>query len=417
MAGKQKSSSGSAIGGRIVTFLFGLLFFGIGIVLMWIAGLQPLVKYVQSLSWEEVSCRIVSSQVESHASSDGTTYSVNISYTYDWEGRTYRSDRYNNSAGSSSGRKGKAEIVRQYPPGKQATCFVNPANPEEAVLVRSAGWMAVFAIPFTGIFVLIGGFFIYSSFTPEPLLANKGGKGSGFSKPKKKRKVPSGKATWKKGHFDYPEEQWEAIVLKPEVSRIAGLIGMLIFCLFWNGIVSIFVREVVKQHLKGDPDWFLTLFMIPFVLVGLGLIVGVIYSFLKLFNPKVEMTLNPGTPRMGEPFMVSWRVEGNTKRLKNLRILLEAEEIASYQRGTDTITERNIFEQVELSLQEASQTTDYSGSTDLVIPRESMHSFNASNNQILWTIKVHGDIPRWPDVSSIFPVDVLPAKPSPTNHE
>ena len=48
-------------------------------------------------------------------------------------------------------------IVKAHPAGKQTVCFVNPANPAEAVLNRGASsemWWGLFPIPF----VLIGVF-------------------------------------------------------------------------------------------------------------------------------------------------------------------------------------------------------------------------------------------------------------------
>ena len=49
-----------------------------------------------------------------------------------------------------------------------------------------------------------------------------------------------------------------------------ALFGTLAFCVIWNGIVAVFVVMAVRGHLAGQPDWFLTLFIIPFVLIGLG---------------------------------------------------------------------------------------------------------------------------------------------------
>ena len=37
-----------------------------------------------------------------------------------------------------------------------------------------------------------------------------------------------------------------------------------------------------------------------------------------------------------------------------------------------------------------------------------MHSFEAPNNRVRWTLIVHGDIPFWPDVRDEFPITVLP---------
>ena len=56
------------------------------------------------------------------------------------------------------------------------------------------------------------------------------------------------------------------IVLKPKTSRIGMLIGITCMAVFWNGIVSVFVWQVIESWRSGHADWFLTLFMIPFVL-------------------------------------------------------------------------------------------------------------------------------------------------------
>jgi hypothetical protein len=233
----------------------------------------------------------------------------------------------------------------------------------------------------------------------------------GFSGKKPKKSKAKTASFGQGGRYDYPEENPDPLLLKPEVGRLAQVLGLLFFSAFWNGIVSIFVVQVVKGFMKGNPEWFLVVFLIPFVLVGLLTIFLVFYSLLALFNPKIEVTISPGTPRMGEPFYLTWRIEGNSKRLKSLLVILEAEEIATYQRGTDTVTERNIFEQVQLASQEAASGTDFNGTTDLTIPMETMHSFKSRHNHVLWTIKLQGDIPRWPDIAGVFPIEVLPAKP------
>jgi hypothetical protein len=38
-----------------------------------------------------------------------------------------------------------------------------------------------------------------------------------------------------------------------------------------------------------------------------------------------------------------------------------------------------------------------------------MHSFTASNNRIVWTLKLSGEIPRWPDVTESVEIEVTPA--------
>jgi hypothetical protein len=81
--------------------------------------------------------------VGEHSDSDGTTYSVDVVYTYMVDGRSFQSDRYGFLGGSSSGRTRKEEIVGRYPPGARVPCWFDPAHPEQAVLSRepSAEWL------------------------------------------------------------------------------------------------------------------------------------------------------------------------------------------------------------------------------------------------------------------------------------
>jgi hypothetical protein len=37
-----------------------------------------------------------------------------------------------------------------------------------------------------------------------------------------------------------------------------------------------------------------------------------------------------------------------------------------------------------------------------------MHSFESSHNKIIWKVKLHGDIPRWPDVSETYTLNIVP---------
>lgn len=405
--GFRKDGSKNSLGARVFLFLFGIPFFGMGGFFMYIGALKPLWDSMQSRGWVETPCTILTSEVGRHSSSDGTTYSIDITFTYEWNGRTYESDSYGLITMASGGRSGKEEAVRENPPGARRTCWVNPDRPSQAIISRELGMMPWFILPFSGIFVLIGGGVMYGALTGK---VTGEGKSKGFRKSSKSaRALGRTPENRRKGlrAGGFPAYEADPLVLKPEVGRIAGLVGIIIFALFWNGIVSIFVFQVAKGFARGDPEWFLALFMIPFLLVGLGLVAGVVYTALSLFNPTVELTLTPGTPRLGESCMLEWRFEGNVKRLKGLKLILEAEEVARYRRGTSTYTDRNIFEQVVLVDVDA-DAMHTSGHIDFALPPDTAPSFKSTNNEILWTVKVHGPISRWPDVSAAFPITVLP---------
>jgi len=38
-----------------------------------------------------------------------------------------------------------------------------------------------------------------------------------------------------------------------------------------------------------------------------------------------------------------------------------------------------------------------------------MHSFEAANNKIVWSIVLHGDIARWPDTKQEYGITICPA--------
>lgn len=101
--------------------------------LLYVILIYPAMRVLRAQGWTETPCVIQDSEVSHH--SDGT-YSVDISYTYRFSGRALTSDHYYLTESSSSGFDAKQAIVDRYPAGSRTVCFVNPANPSEAVIER-----------------------------------------------------------------------------------------------------------------------------------------------------------------------------------------------------------------------------------------------------------------------------------------
>jgi hypothetical protein len=119
--------------------------------------------------------------------------------------------------------------------------------------------------------------------------------------------------------------------------------------------------------------------------------------------------LTPGRPRLGETLSLRWAFTGQSNRLHHLRIVLEGREEATYRRGTDTYTDRQVF----ATLGVVDSTADWEiprGATEVSIPEDTMHSFDGSSNKIVWEVKVAGAIDRWPDVEQSFPITVRPLR-------
>ena len=132
-----------------------LIFFLFGGVMFYFFFMQPALRVMAARHWVERPCRIVSSEVGSHPGSKGTTYSIDIVFRYMVGDRLFTSRRYGFMGGASSGYDGKEAVVSRYPVGSERLCYVNPANPPDAVLERGfTADMGFGAIPL--VFMSIG---------------------------------------------------------------------------------------------------------------------------------------------------------------------------------------------------------------------------------------------------------------------
>ncbi len=386
---------------------FGV-FAAVGLVASYFLTWGPIALILDARSWQETACVVVSSEVVASQGSDSTTYRVDIRYTYEAErGETFRGDRYDFSIGSSSGFKAKARVVEAHPSGTEVTCYVDPQDPSRAVINRSPGifllW-GLFPLPFLA--VGLGGL-LY-------LATAAGGKTRRKASGRVRRRAVAAPATAESRRAAAPATAGRAaaegpLELEAEASPAVKALGIGCFALFWNGIVSVFLFAViVPSFRREDPEWFVTIFMIPFVLVGLGLIAAVLYQLLASFNPRSGLTLAESRLTPGAESSLSWRFSGRADRIRQLTIELEGREQARYRRGTSTSTDHHVFFSHQLVSLAGRFVTIQRGSATLEIPRRTMPTFEAPNNKIEWRIKVHGDVPFWPDVNDAFPIVVRP---------
>jgi hypothetical protein len=150
--------------------------------------------------------------------------------------------------------------------------------------------------------------------------------------------------------------------------------------------------------------------VVVFAGVGVACIAGVIYQFLAMFNPLPHLRLSAPQVALGDRLTVDWQVAGRVDRLVRLTLTLTGKETAQYRRGTRTCTDQRIFHQAEL-VGLADPLAMQRGSIALTIPARSMHSFHGDSNHVIWSLTLHGDIPRWPDMKETFEIVVTPMRP------
>ncbi len=406
--------------GNLGCALFALPFFLAGAAIIYFLGLSPALRILRASSWNATPCVITASRVAS--SSDGDTFSVEIHYSYTVDDKQYQGTRYSFFGGSSSGYASKAEVVEQNPAGKNATCYVNPLNPAEAVFHRGFTWdmlWGLFGLPFLlagagGLFMTLRAFVkerrrrieaktnplgswpSFNAMHSETSLSTT--QGGGVFQP-----ISSHPVSPRVGSTAAP---FGRVVLEPSMPPGRKLIVITLVAIFWNGIVSVFVVVLIKDWSRGNVEWIMALFLTPFVLIGIFLLFSVAHTFLAVFNPRPRLTIDSSRLRLGESSDLDWQFSGSTRRVKQLRIYLEGREEATYRRGTDTSTDKNIFATIEIVRRPNADP----GRARMEVPGDSMHSFKSDHNKIVWEIHVQGEIRYWSDLDETFEIEVLPKK-------
>jgi len=364
-----------------------VLFAIVGGAMLYPLGIRPIARTVDARSWAATPCKVLRAEVRSHSDNDGTTYSVDILYEYAFNGRTYKCDRYDFIGGSSSGYERKARVVEQYQSAAQPICYVNPKNPSEAVLKRGFHAKLLLALlPLPFLLIGIGGMI-------NVLRGKKAGThGTGTLDVSASAPARQTLSSWRPGDGG-------PAVLAPKFSPRAKLIGSIIIAVFWNGIVSLFIADASRYSL---------IFLLPFIAVGIGLTGLVIRQFLALFNPRPTLHLSSQTIPLGGAAELRWSFSGRTGRIRELTVTLRGVERATYRRGTDTCTDESPFYEMEL-YRTINSAEVASGQVGFILPNDTMHSFSAENNKIIWRLDMRGEIEKWPDVKESFEIEVAPA--------
>ena len=148
---------------RIIPLLFGLIFLAVGIGLsLW--GLSVLSNAKASTAWPTVQGTVTSSEVNRESktrrtngrSRRSTTYSAEVSYTYQVEGAEYSANRVSFGEYSSSNASHAQSIVSRFPAGKEVPVHYNPEDPSTAVLEAGVSWSSYIPLGLGAIFSIVG---------------------------------------------------------------------------------------------------------------------------------------------------------------------------------------------------------------------------------------------------------------------
>lgn len=267
------------VGGRIIALLFGVLFGGGGCLALWSLFLGPLLEYRASQSWEETTAKVTQSELKATAGNKGgTSYAIKIRYDFYWRGRLHHGDRYDFTKGSTNiAVDSMRRVVAAHPVGKSVTVWVNPAAPAKSVLHRGIGNLGLmglfFALPFLTVgvcglsFALFSGLWFRRSLALAEAASQEARRAGLPLLAETLARAPASSRANEIRHYDshfLPGRRW------------LDAAGLLALCLFWNGIVGVFLCVMLAAIVSGDPPWFLILFLIPFEIIGVIFIVALV---------------------------------------------------------------------------------------------------------------------------------------------
>ena len=282
-------------------------------------------------------------------------------------------------------------MVDAWAPGTRVPCWVDPRRPDQSVLYRGlTGDMWFALIP--AMFVLLGVLALYASVRAPAAGATAPGV------------LPDPSGVLPVEARVGPERR----TLAPQSTPRFRFATLLVTALFWNGTVQLLVREVIDGWRAGGRPILLTVFMLPFVAIGLVLLGAAFVRFLALWSPRVSLTLDPGRLVIGERATVEWELRGAVERVKRLTVTLEGREQVRDDRRKQRQVHTTVFAQVPVGEGNAYGNLRR-GSGRVEVPTDARPSSIAGPKQIRWVLKVHGDIDRGPDLEEEFPVGVMPA--------
>lgn len=382
----EKKAAPSGMGCLVVFFS---IFFIVGLILSWTFLILPVSKIIQAQTWRETPCTIISSSIAENKDSDGDTYKVNIQYKYEFNDLEYTSNQYDFITSYSSGYKSKAAIVKDYPPNQVTVCYVNSNNPSQAVINRGLSTDLIYGIiPVLFVFVGLGGI-SYAIHSARKIQT------PSLDTVPQKTQFPT------KGVFDK-----EAIALNPTVSPYQKMLTAGFVCLFWNGMIGMFIL-ITYINIDDVTNKFLLLLFIPFILVGLLLIHSFISSVRAIFAPRPEFFVDRSFVPLGSKLKLSWVISGNPLGFRNMTINLQGYEESKYRRGTDTYTDKETFYQKELF--NSSNLSDIVKSHIIIdIPSDSVPTFISENNKIVWCVLVKATIDGWANLDETYDIIVTP---------
>jgi hypothetical protein len=418
----EKKRGDRRTGSKAVGSIGEALFFGVFFVI----GCVSFAVMVSVFVWPEwranrqfarTTCILIDKRVieRSATDADPAHYLPEFEIRYQAEGRLWDAKTYDVNRTYSTDHEATEAILDRFEVGKRYECWYDPIDPQRAVLVRGySGWLYLLMLIPISFIVIGGGGLVYTllqwnasaerraSFVQRAAQVDLFDAGTGD------RAFPAVPAD---ANVTNSPGTTLAYRLPAAASTGLTLVAVAMACLMWNGLVAIFVVMVISGFAGGEPDWLLTLLLIPFVAIGVGLVVYFVRLALmatRVGPTWIEISDHPLSPGNSCEALLS---QAGRLKMNSLELWLACDEKATYRQGTDTRTEaRRVYEErcfVRKDI-EIDHGLLFESRCQIQVPDAAMHSFQANHNEVSWKLIVKGSVEGWPDYQRVFQIVVNP---------
>lgn len=262
--GSQAITKGANKAGAGCLTAFGAVFFiaGVGIFL-W--GLVSIYGAYQAQSWQPVEATIVHVEQVISRGDDSTTYGVEGQYQYEYNGQRYTSNQLNFYSGTDNIGNYQQDLYRKLDRVKSnqqtITAYINPDNPNEAVLDRTIRWGM---LGFQSIFL-----FVFGGVGLGIMLFGRFAKKKSAKKQELQELFPDEPWNW--------NDEWQTNRFKSNAGT--GFKVLLGFAILWNLIAIPGSVSAVIQFFETFEYELLIVLLFP--LVGIGLLIAAYVAFMR----------------------------------------------------------------------------------------------------------------------------------------
>lgn len=411
--------TGSRFWGTVFEALFYLgMLLGGCFLLVWILVTRIYPQWGANRYYLETQARVLDRRILESGSGQARAYRPDVQVEYEVEGAEYRTWTYAVARTSYPEQGIVEQQLEPFAVGSVHPLYYDPAEPSRAVLVRDFSGSSWLLLLIPGALVVSGG--VGLALRVATL---------GKSTERRAAMLAQRKTIELFDETPSVAPEWPTLPTDRDVTNSPGvrlayrlpietspgwkLAGTAIACAVWNFATALLTSVALRDHLDGEPNWWLTGLTIPFVLTGAWLVFYVIRLWVNTTGvgpPRVEISAHPLRP--GETYSTYvWLPQSGQLRFVRFTMSLVCEERTVFRLGTDSQTmvqrvyQRPILGGDELTIK---RTEPYEASGTFTVPESAMHSFRADHNSVEWKLVLRGNIPGWPDYERAYPLVVYP---------